>query len=251
MAAGLFVLIYSFKCVMGKREGFIVGGDYVRNLTYFPWAGFLLFNGYDESYGCGSSILNQDILITAANCFTFNDFFEITATVGHKDKYQGYVYRVEAYKLHSEWDIFTMSHDIALCKLKKKLYLRHYVKRLILMVRPPKEKTAELVGWGAIEEIRFKDTKLIKTVYQKLWTREKCKEVLYELPEGTICGGEENGSDFPSSGDTGSGLVIRRLIIVGVYSYKDIRVSRSLGVYTNVSYFYDWIKRSSRQLKCD
>ncbi|XP_063530027.1 hypodermin-B-like [Cydia strobilella] len=235
---------------MGKHEGFIVGGDYVRNLSYFPWAGYLTFLGYDGSYLCGSSILNQDILITAANCFPLTNIFEITATVGHVDTYQGYVYRVEVYKLHSKFNEVTMGHDIALCKLKKSLYFRNNVKRLILMERPPNERIAEMVGWGALEEITFKLTRLLKTAYQNLWTREVCNDVLYKLPEGTICGGEENGVDFPSSGDEGSGLVIRRRIIVGVYSYKDIQVSRSLDIYTNVSHFYGWIVRNARRLKC-
>ncbi|KAJ8726596.1 hypothetical protein PYW07_001294 [Mythimna separata] len=51
-------------------------------------------------------------------------------------------------------------------------------------------------------------------------------------------------------GDSGSALVVRGYIQIGLVSYKMPDVSRSLVVYTNTGYFYDWIKKISKKLYC-
>ncbi|XP_047986854.1 mite allergen Der p 3-like [Leguminivora glycinivorella] len=149
----------------------------------------------------------------------------------------------------------TMSYDIALCKLKQSLKFNANVKRLVMVewwiLEKLDTRKAELAGWGVVEETKFKDMKMLKSVVQEMWTRKECDAVLYNLPEGTLCGGEEKGKDFVSSGDGGSGLVYKRRTICGVYSYKDIQVSRSMAVYTNVSHFYDWVASNAKRLECD
>ncbi|XP_047986841.1 hypodermin-B-like [Leguminivora glycinivorella] len=251
IAVGLLFLICSFKSILGKEEGFIVGGDFVKSIKKFPHVAFLTLQAADsqDEFICGSSILNQLILVTAAHCF--DNIATATASVGNVDREKGKVHRVASWQQHEKWDTVNINHDIALCRLQKPLTLGHTVKRVVLMKRPPKARIADLAGWGVTNEEDYSDTVMLKHTRQKLWTHAQCQRILHNSPRGTICGGESSAKgDFASSGDSGSGLLIGDNIIVGLVSYKDTSVSRSLVIYTDVPYFYDWISHTSKRLSC-
>ncbi|XP_061707625.1 hypodermin-B-like [Cydia pomonella] len=250
-AVGLFVFLYTFKLVIGKQEGFIVGGDYVHTIAKFPHVAFLTLykvDSYDE-YICGSSILNQWILITAAHCL--DDVTKASAFVGNVNRQIGKLHRIASYKQHEKWDTYKVNHDIALCRLKEMLRLGHTVKRVLMVKSPPKTGVADLAGWGATEENDYTDTIQLKHTRQKLWNNNQCRKVFSRVPEGTICGGETRArGNYASKGDSGSGLLVDNKIIVGLVSFKDPSVSRSLVIYTDVPYFYNWVMHSARQLRC-
>ncbi|XP_063358192.1 trypsin epsilon-like isoform X2 [Cydia amplana] len=252
MAVRLLIMLCGLKLVIGEHEGFIVGGDYVDSVKDFPHVA-ALYIYHSEGEGdnfCGSSILNQKILLTAAHCL-LDDVVKVTAFVGSLDKKMGKLHRIDRYQIHKRWDINTASNDIALVRLKKPLSLGTEVKRVILMKKPPKVKIAEVAGWGVTDEDYESETELLKHTKQKVWTLNECRKVLPRAPKGTICGGEKNSKkDYASNGDSGSGLVVNKKIIIGIVSYKLTEVSRSLVVYTDAAYFYDWILVESRRLAC-
>ncbi|KAI8428261.1 hypothetical protein MSG28_002478 [Choristoneura fumiferana] len=43
------------------------------------------------------------------------------------------------------------------------------------------------------------------------------------------------------TGDSGSGIMVRRYIQIGLVSFKNPRISKSLAIYTDVGHYYDWI----------
>ncbi|XP_047986869.1 mite allergen Der f 3-like [Leguminivora glycinivorella] len=249
-AIGLFAFVYAFKLVIGKQEGFIVGGAVVHAIAKFPHVAFLaLYKDSNDEYMCGSSILNQWILITAAHCF--DDIVKAHASVGNVNRATGKLYRVESYRQHEKWDTVKVHYDIALCKLKKPIQFGHSVKRVLMVKRPPKASVGDLAGWGATEEKEYTESVQLKHTRQKLWNHNQCKKVLSRVPRGTICGGEARSrGNYASKGDSGSGLLVDNKIIIGLVSYKDPYVSRSLVIYTDVPYFYDWIQRTTRELEC-
>ncbi|XP_063358191.1 trypsin epsilon-like isoform X1 [Cydia amplana] len=252
MAVRLLIMLCGLKLVIGEHEGFIVGGDYVDSVKDFPHVA-ALYIYHSEGEGdnfCGSSILNQKILLTAAHCL-LDDVVKVTAFVGSLDKKMGKLHRIDRYQIHKRWDINTASNDIALVRLKKPLSLGTEVKRVILMKKPPKVKIAEVAGWGVTDEVNNIDTNLLKYTKQKLWTLKECRTVLPDAPDGTICGGENNvKKNFASYGDSGSGLIVNKNIIVGIGSFKVPETTTSLLVYTDVRHFYNWILVESRRLAC-
>lgn len=54
-----------------------------------------------------------------------------------------------------------------------------------------------------------------------------------------------------NSGDSGSGLIVRRHILIGIVSYKIPSKSVRLAMYTDVAYFYNWITKFSKKLYCN
>ncbi|XP_063529660.1 hypodermin-A-like [Cydia strobilella] len=249
------MIICGLKLVIGKQEGFIVGGDYVDSVKDFPHVAALstiYSEGEDEERGedfCGSSILSQNILLTAAHCL--DNVVKVTAFVGSLDWKRGKLHRIDRYQQHKQWGINTIGNDIGLVRLKKPLSFGKTVKRVILMKKPPKAKTAELTGWGATDVVDRNQYNLLKHTKLRLWTLEECRKVLTMAPNGTICGGEKKAKkNFAYYGDSGSGLLVNKNIIIGIVSFGNQAAARSLGVYTDVSYFYDWILVQSRRLAC-
>ncbi|XP_063529661.1 hypodermin-B-like [Cydia strobilella] len=251
LAIGVFVLLSTFKSVIGGLEGFIVGGDYVESITEYPHVASLAIELSGNDYIlCGSSILNQVILITAAHCLDKSE--DVIASVGSVIVEQGEPYRVIKFKQHEKWK--NSLHDIALCRLEKPLSLGETVKRVLLMRQPPITQTAVLTGWGAYEEIDYLESVQLKHSIQKVWTYKTCKKVVKTAPNGTICGGPgdelKDQGNFASRGDSGSGLIVNSNIIIGLVSFKNLKYSRSIVVYTDVAYYYDWIVRESKRLLC-
>ncbi|XP_063375793.1 trypsin epsilon-like [Cydia fagiglandana] len=252
MAVRLLIMICGLKLVFGKHEGFIVGGDYVDSINDFPHVAALYVYHSDREGDnfCGSSILNQYILLTAAHC-VINDVVKITAFVGSLDRGNGKLHRIDRYVQHERWDVPTDSNDIALVRLKTPLLFDETVKRVILMKTPPKVKVAEVAGWGTVDEVTNTDSNILKYTKQKLWTLKSCRIVLKDAPDGTICGGKNKAKkNFASYGDSGSGLIVNKNIIIGVGSFKVPEITTSLLVYTDVAYFYDWIFVESTRLAC-
>ncbi|PZC81238.1 hypothetical protein B5X24_HaOG213339 [Helicoverpa armigera] len=67
---------------------------------------------------------------------------------------------------------------------------------------------------------------------------------------GTLCAQNRNLNSYASRGDSGSALVVRGYIQIGIVSYKVPKISRSLVVYTDTGYFYDWITHNTKRLYC-
>ncbi|XP_047987196.1 chymotrypsin-1-like [Leguminivora glycinivorella] len=257
MAVRLLFMICGLKFVIGKQEGFIVGGEFVNSVNNFPHVAALVMSEEDsEETLCGSSILNQKILLTAAHCLI--TAVNITAHAGTLDKYKGNIHRVDRVKVHKQYDDFTVANDIGLVRLKKPLSLGKTMKKVILMKKPPKVKMAEVAGWGLTNIQTGVFPRLLKYTTQKLWTHKQCKKVMkfpevpdFRLPNGKFCGGEMNArGNYPSFGDSGSGLMVSKNIIIGIVSCSAPTISQSLMMYTDVPYYYKWIKVESRRLAC-
>lgn len=81
----IFVVSITFFQCEGKMEGFIVGGDYAQ-IDFFPHSVFLTAECKDDSWICGSSVINQKVLLTAAHClYGCKKKFTVDAYAGNAD----------------------------------------------------------------------------------------------------------------------------------------------------------------------
>lgn len=149
--SSLFVTI---RCIM---EGYIIGGEVARIVEY-PYAAYLKMScGTDGgSWFCGSSIINQDFILTAAHCLhpcTSGNFLRnIFISAGSAKRSNGlHKTRAESYIIHERYDPDYDGYDIGLVKLANRLKFSKKISRVAIMKSPPQSEVAQVSGWGFID----------------------------------------------------------------------------------------------------
>ncbi|XP_045457866.1 transmembrane protease serine 11D-like [Melitaea cinxia] len=230
-------------------EGRVVDGSR-SDIRRHPYSAFIMIAESNTAFICGSSIVNQKLLLTAAHCFDdLNENSVGTASVGHTDKRKGFVINMSTVKIHPHYNPIKIVNDIALVGLVQALKFSDTVKRVALAHdNPPKNTIAVLAGWGIVNEKPIKSTNVLHETEQKVWTRQDCMNFMKKIPLGTFCGGEVAYGGYAALGDSGSPLVVNNFLQIGLVSFKKLHISTSVIIYTDVSYFYDWIVENARLL---
>ncbi|KAJ0182087.1 hypothetical protein K1T71_002809 [Dendrolimus kikuchii] len=248
----LLSFFISTKC---ELEPFIVGGNFT-NIESHPHSAFLTVtcvssDGARNVWICGASIINQRLLLTAAHCVAdCTASSNITINVGSEDNNKGFATTAHSFLVHENYVASRVQFDIALIKTRATLNFSDKVSRVVLLNHPPKVTTAQLAGWGLVNEFQNLMSPLLKTIEQKVWSRIDCVKILGPLPAGTLCAGSPSSNDYAAPGDSGSALLIQDYIQIGLVSYKVPFISRSLIVYTDVGYYYNWIEKHTKTLYC-
>lgn len=150
-------LFNSIKYVTSNRtmEGFVVGGDYA-NIMQFPHSAYLTVSCRTstaiENWSCGSSIVNQRILLTAGHCLEncLESSF-VGIGVGSEHKKKGITYKASKFVVHPDYDSRVISNDLAVVYVSTPLKFGQNVKRIVLMNKPPYTEPAAVAGWGLID----------------------------------------------------------------------------------------------------
>ncbi|XP_063530032.1 hypodermin-A-like [Cydia strobilella] len=232
-------------------DGFIVGGNY-SIIEDFPHVAFLHIKckKIGATY-CGASIVNQVLLLTAAHCLhtcTDKHNFYIRAYTGSVKKYKGKENKVVGFQVHEQYIHKNFTNDIAMLILEENLKFGKGVQKISLIKQLPGYKIAEIAGWGWIDDQNTK-TDLLKFTSQEIISNEECLKILPGIPPGTICGYNPDGS-HPQRGDSGSALVINKHVQIGIASFFKRNFSNTTLIYTNATYFYDWIKKTAKSMFC-
>lgn len=141
---------------LAKMEGFIVGGSFAE-IEKHPHSAFLTIHcvsddGVTSGWICGSSIVNQHILLTAAHCLfgcSYNS--HIGVNLGNENRQSGQVYFSYSFAIHEEYNPQSSANDLCLIRLEKPILLGKRASRVALMRRPPYSEKATVAGWGAID----------------------------------------------------------------------------------------------------
>ncbi|KAH9642791.1 hypothetical protein HF086_010444 [Spodoptera exigua] len=250
------VFLYILKVTEGALEPFVVGGS-KANIVKFPHSAFLETTCYAEMaedplhWTCGASVLNQKVILTAAHCIhgcTGASMYSVK--LGHAHRKKGFSSIIKNYTIHEYYSPDLTSYDIALAATTTSIEFNLTIKRIAIMEHPPYFEKAQIAGWGLIGEISPRVGNFLRYIDQFVWKHEACEQTLYQIPVGTICASSGKPFVYASRGDSGSALIVRGYIQIGLVSYKLPRVSRSLVVYTDTGYFYNWIKKNAKILTC-
>ncbi|XP_064076652.1 serine protease 55-like [Vanessa tameamea] len=229
----------------------IVSG-YKTKIKSHPYSAALIIVQESSAYMCGASIVNQKVLLTAAHCFddALNQKVKSRAHIGHVNKRIGHVIRISKLMIHPKYDTVAISCDIALAGLKKEIKFGRAINRVALAQRRHRAGPALIAGWGLLEEDPHRDTEFLHETGQRVWPKRDCVKLLIEIPNGTFCGGEGPAGGYPSRGDSGSPLIIDGYMQIGLVSFKEMNISTSVIIYTDITYYYKWITKNAKAVFC-
>ncbi|XP_023171155.2 trypsin beta-like [Drosophila hydei] len=229
----------------------IVNGKSIH-IEQAPWQVSLQ---YYNRHVCGGSILSSTVIATAAHCVQQFNGKQLSIRAGSTFwKTSGQLVKVKKVTLHPQFTVSPIQNDIAILHLTTPLQFSRAIKSIpIANEAPPHGSFAFVSGWGVMKE----GTDLISNNLQytelKIMNRNFCSDSGYSkhpkvLTEGTLCAAADIATDA-CQGDSGGPLVAYGKL-AGIVSWG-IGCARMEypGVYTDVSYYKDWIQKQLRTRK--
>ncbi|XP_063376840.1 hypodermin-B-like [Cydia fagiglandana] len=249
----IIIIICNIKITSSNMTGNVINGV-ASDIIDFPHSAYLAIecsSSRGEGYfSCGSSIVNQAVLLTAGHCVIgCHENVDAFAIFGHEKRDKGMVANVSHIKLHEDHFEGSLSNDIALVLLEKNLKFSSAVRRVALMRHPPDVDDATVAGWGKTNEQSNDVSNILMSTKQKILFPSTCTFTMNN-PAGTFCADSRPGTGIPARADSGNAMIVNDFIQIGLVSYMDPQISKRITVYSNISYFYDWIKYNARKLFC-
>jgi len=193
---------------------------------------------------CGATVATENFVITAAHCCDGQNAGEINVVAGDHnvkiDEGTEQVRSVKSFKLHPDYDDRTMSNDICLIELDQPLVMNEYVVGATLPDQNQEHQgDATVSGWGSLSS-NGPYPLTLQAVNVPIKSDEVCRSAYGpSIKDSMICAGEE-GKDS-CQGDSGGPLTCDGLHC-GIVSWGyGCALADFPGVYTQISYFVEWI----------
>jgi secreted trypsin-like serine protease len=231
----------------------IVGGEEALPHS-IPWQ-VSLRRKSDDFHFCGGSVLSANSIVTAAHCTEIWDSpGEVQILAGGHNNAQpdGLEQRRDVAKLTVHEDYASLKNDIAIWELTEPLLLDERVQP-VPMPMPMQESTGScnVSGWGTLHSGGQTPDQLM-VVSVPIVAEGRCQlEYPFQIAESMICAGEY-GKDS-CQGDSGGPMVCYNAdgsgYLGGVVSWGiGCGGLYHPGVYTEVSYFVDWVEAHTPSL---
>ncbi|CAH1400195.1 unnamed protein product [Nezara viridula] len=259
-----FIVLYSVVYILGQNVRVaecnengksllkIVGGVEVP-IEKFPYQVSIRIYG---QHVCGGSLIDHHHVLTAGHCVMKqeNELHSIGVTMGHTTiKGQHILHRVNKVVIHPGFDPDAkyVTNDIAIVRLKAKVPANTRTVKIIGLSskRPEEGRMCTVSGWGAIKQpdptsTRTEISNTLRAIAIPISDYYQCSRVT-NRSLGVFCAGYINGGKDSCQGDSGGPLVCNDTQY-GVVSWGDgCALPLHPGVYTDVSYFADWIRNHS------
>jgi len=227
----------------------IIGGDEVDPPHSIPIQVSLQYKTINFHF-CGGSVGTENFVITAAHCCVDQNADQIKVVTGDHniklDEGTEQIRNIKSIKMHPDYLHKTMENDICLLELDEPLTFNEYVSGVNLPDQNQLfEGTGTVSGWGTLDydDTVFPDT--LQAVDVPIVSEQVCKDALgkHNVKESMLCAGEE-GKDS-CQGDSGGPLTCSGMFC-GIVSWgTGCGWDGYPGVYTEVSYFVDWITENT------
>ncbi|XP_076651457.1 trypsin alpha-like [Halictus rubicundus] len=231
-----------------RMNGRIVGGE-ATVIEQAPYQVSLQRQGY---HFCGGSIIAKNWVLTAGHCVSYGaDNIKVRSGVTNVSK--GSLRRVEKVIEHEDKDFTEYGvpiNDIALLKIvDSDAFQFNDQQKPVPLNRGNSTalegKTALLTGWGSTDT---GTPKILQKVYVPIVAKAECDAAysyVERIPDGQICAGYDAGGKDACQGDSGGPLVVDGLL-AGVVSWgRGCGTPKYPGVYTDVAYYREWIRKNS------
>ncbi|XP_028167272.1 uncharacterized protein LOC114357723 isoform X1 [Ostrinia furnacalis] len=232
----------------------------------YPWQAAILKKDPKESvYVCGGTLIDANHIMTAAHCIKSYKGFELRIRLGEWDvnrdvEFFPYIERdVVSVHVHPLYYAGTLDNDLAILKMDHPVEWTKYP-HISPACLPDKYtdyagQRCWTTGWGKDAFGDYgKYQNVLKEVDVPILSHGQCQQQLkqtrlgynYELNQGFLCAGGEEGKDA-CKGDGGGPLVCERggtWQLVGVVSWGIGCGQPGVpGVYVKVAHYLDWISQ--------
>ncbi|XP_065081145.1 trypsin 3A1-like [Ochlerotatus camptorhynchus] len=234
---------------LSLKVPFKIAGGFNSSIDEHPYLVALESN---KNLVCAGSILSPSWILTAAHCLLDKKPVDLTIRAGSSERGdQGTTIPAKEFYIHKWYDVHSSRNDIALVELSQPITRNNSSLtwgEMVNLVEPDSEFLPETIctvsGWGSLTTFgAFPDR--LHSVEIPLWSTEKCRQAYWpvDISDDKICAGSP-GKDSCRA-DSGSPLMCKGKQI-GLVSWGFRCGDPNYpGVYTNVSYFYDWIHMTS------
>jgi trypsin len=209
---------------------------------------------------CGGSILNENWIICAAHCVDGEDFenprnLQIVAGELDSSVVEGpeQTIAVDKIVMHENYTSTTIANDISLLRLATPLKFNVNVSAIALPEQGQASSGNSLVtGWGTLSA--GGDTPdVLQKVTIPVITDAECRDQYgnNQILDSMICAGKPGVGGVDScQGDSGGPMVCSNAddskYLCGIVSWgRGCALPNFAGVYTEVSYFVDWVKANA------
>jgi len=232
---------------LAKGGGRIVGGTDAEP-GEFPYQA-MITRGVGGSLMCGGSIVALDTVITAGHCCDGMSASKLGVEVGNYNLYEDDLdqqsFAVREVGLHEDYNSFNINNDICMLKLDGTITVGPNVGPITL---PDSGKEYEegtpciVTGWGTTTE-GGSLARVLQKVTVFVVSDEHCRDSygLSDIADSMICAGVDGGGKDSCQGDSGGPLNCGDGLS-GIVSWGYGCAEPGYpGVYTQTSYFIDWI----------
>lgn len=221
----------------------ILGGEAVTSIARFPF--------FVHGFGCGATLINEDIVLSAAHCDgAFWKEVLVGANVRKENKSPLAEWRnvVSPMHVHPQFSWETMEFDLLMFKIEpvtqSKLKQALVDQKIALNFDssiPAESEWLTVIGKGAVREGGPEVDDLRKVQVQHV-PAETCDDTYgsWLRPTTQFCAGSEPGKDS-CQGDSGGPILASGNRLVGVVSWG-YGCGRYPGVYSRVSGMQRWIR---------
>lgn len=207
-------------------------------------------NAYDGQF-CGASFIGERYVLTAAHCVDGNGREDLDVVIGVSNlsasQAAQHRYAVENIYVHQYYNSAATGNDIAIIELVDKP--SESVVNLVdgyVLGNLNDGQMLTVMGWGDQDP---SDGSVSKSeLYQvdvPLVNQHECNSVYGVVGSDAFCAGYRDGGYDSCQGDSGGPIVVSTNGIyeqLGIVSWGDgCAQANAYGVYTNISYFDDWI----------
>ncbi|KAH8295667.1 hypothetical protein KR018_002571 [Drosophila ironensis] len=244
----IWALLFPYIAVYGQPR--VIGGQII---TSDALGGYIVGLRYDDEFICGGTLIENDMVVSAAHCFENRD--EINLWTGRAGvstlKDVGTEAHVREIVRHKDFDMIRMDKDIAVVLFNKSL-VGDRIKKLALCSVPLKINDMLVVaGWGAIKRFGKEPINELRSAIVPVVDRRYCETVYSRYATMTtnmFCAGVLAKRDTCMY-DSGGPAVLNNELC-GIISFgMDCASPRYPGIYTDINALKSFIQETVKQLE--